>query len=420
MENKKNYVIGVFTGMIVMVAAYIAVMLFFPDVLSGNNGQASGGRFSERNTAAATPPPVYPSAGVKLDDIMYLMDRFYVEHIDMDDFTNRIFREVVNLVNDPYTVYMDPKQHKDFMEDTEGVYTGIGVVVNGNTSTNRIIVISPFEGSPGAKAGIHPGDAIIKVNGYDVTADKLHEAIDMIKGEPGTSVDITIYRESTDETLELNIVREVITVPTVSHRMLENDIGYLRITQFERVTLDQFNHAYSDLTENGMKGLILDLRNNPGGLLTVVTQITDVLVPEGIIVYTEDKRGRQVITPSGSDHIQIPMLILVNGASASASEVLSGAVRDHGVGELVGTTTFGKGLVQNLYPLQDNSALKITVAKYYTPSGICIQDTGLSPDYEIDMDTELSMRLSQLTLDEDVQLKRAIEIMNEKLGIQSR
>jgi carboxyl-terminal processing protease len=408
--------IGVFTGMIVMVATYIAVMLFYPEILRGNNQQASN-RFGS-GTAASTPaPPAYDSVGAKVNEILGALNNFYVEHIDMDDLSDKIYHEIVTLLNDPYTTYMDPRQFKDFMEDTEGIYAGVGVSVSGNPVSNRIIVVSPFEGYPGAKAGILPGDAIMQVNGYEVTADKLQDAVNMIKGEPGTSVDLTIYRESADETFKVTIVRELITVPTVSHRMLDNDIGYLRITQFERVTYNQFAAAYQDLQSKGMKGMILDLRNNPGGLLSEVVKITDLLVPQGTIVYTEDKKGRQNPTLSGPDHIEVPLLILVNGASASASEVLSGAVRDHNVGELVGTTTFGKGLVQNLYPLADNSAIKITVAKYYTPSGICIQDIGLVPDYEIDMDIELTVRLSQLTLEEDIQLGRAVEIMNGKLGI---
>jgi carboxyl-terminal processing protease len=400
-----------------MMAVYIAVVLFFPDVLRGSN-RSAGGRFSEvRPVGAATPAPVYSSIGAKVDEIIMVLDNLFVEHIDMDDFADKVYREVVSILKDPYTSYMDAEQFARFMEDTDGVYAGIGVLVTGcRDGTNRILVVTPFEGAPGAAAGILPGDAILKVNGQDVTGDRLTEAVNIIKGPPGTSVDLTIYRPSSEETFEKTIVRDLITVQTVNHRMLDDDIGYLRITQFDRVTTGQFIEAYEDLVSQGMKGIILDVRNNPGGLLDEVSRITNMLVPEGLIVYTEDKRGRQKPTMSNESHIDIPMLVLINGGSASASEILAGAVRDHGVGELVGTTTFGKGLVQNLYPMADGSAIKVTVAKYFTPNGNCIQDIGLIPDHEIEMDNELSVRIAQLTLDEDVQLRHAIEIMNGKLG----
>jgi carboxyl-terminal processing protease len=366
--------------------------------------------------AENTPRPAYPTIGNKVDDILKALNENYVEQLDMTELSQKIYQEVAAVLGDPYTNYLDAQQYEAFMEDTEGIYAGIGVMVGANLDTNRIVITVPFEGYPSAEAGLLPGDAIIKVNGYDVNAEMMDETVRMIKGEQGTSVELTIYRESSDETFDVTIIREIINVPTVSHKMLEGDIGYLRITQFERVTAHQFEASYNELVGDGMKGLILDLRNNPGGLLSVVNYITDILVPEGIIVYTEDRYGNQTKTPSNEEHIEVPLLVLVNGNSASASEVLSGAVRDHGVGELVGTTTFGKGLVQNIYTLKDNSALRITIAKYYTPSGVCIQDIGLEPDFEIDMDAELTVRLSTLTLDEDVQLKKAMEVMEEKLG----
>lgn len=411
MQTKKVYMLGMFTGMIAIILIYVTIGMFFPNLLSG--------RSNDLSSATAIPPgetmPVFSTIGSKIDAIINELNKNYVESINWEDFSDKLYREAVALLNDPYTVYMDAKQFRDFMEDTEGVYAGIGVYVNADMETDRIMVVVPMEGYPGEKAGLLPGDAIVKVNGYDVTAEMLNEAVAMLKGEPGTSVDVTIYRDSIGEHLEISIIREIINVPTVNHKMMDGEIGYLRITQFERVTYQQFVNAYNDLNSQGMKGLILDLRNNPGGLLTTVNQITDLLVPEGTIVYTEDKAGNKVYTPSNATHIEIPLLVLVNGNSASASEVLSGAVKDHGIGELVGTNTFGKGLVQSVYTLSDNSAVKITIAKYYTPNGICLQGTGIKPDYEIDMDNELTVKISSLTLEEDIQLKRAWEIMTEKL-----
>ena len=415
-KEKKNYMIGLLTGMILMVAVYIGVTLFYPGLLAGgiNRHPALGARGGA--AAAETAEAIYPTIGSKVDDILRALDGLFVDPIDMEELGDQIFRSVVRLLGDPYTSYMDARQFRTFMEGTEGVYTGIGVLVTANLETGFITVVVPFEGFPGANAGLLPGDAIIKVDGNNVSAEYLQEAVNMLRGEPGTAVNITIYRSYTNETFDINVIREIITVPTVNHKMIDDDIGYLRITQFERPTFQQFVEALEDLQNSGMRGLILDLRNNPGGLLSTVVQITDLLVPEGTIVYTVDRHGRQVITPSGPDHIGIPMLILVNGQSASASEVLSGAVRDHGVGQLVGTTTFGKGLVQNIFPLADQSALRITVARYYTPNGFTIQSTGLEPDFEIDMDIELTVRLQQLTIEEDVQLRYAIDIMTRQLG----
>ena len=407
MQTKKGYVLGIFTGMVLIVLAYIAIGLFFPYLLRGMSNTGA----NANQLAAST-----YTIGDKVDEILLNLDRYYVENIDMDQLSDKIYRGVVSLLEDPYTSYFDPEQFVDFMEDTEGIYAGIGVSVSANLEKNIIEIVAPFEGYPGANAGMLPGDAIVKVNGTDFAGEQMSEAVNMMKGEAGTSVEITIYRESTDEYIDMTVVREIINVPTVYHKMLDKDIGYLRITQFDRVTTEQFIKAYHELKDLQMKGMILDLRNNPGGLLDVVCEITDLLVPEGTITYTEDKYGKRKYTPSDSTHIEVPLLVLVNGSSASASEVLSGAVKDLGVGELVGTTTFGKGLVQSIYTITDQSAIKITIAKYYTPSGVCIQGTGIAPDYEIDMEPELSVRIQQLTLEEDVQLNRAVEIMNEKIA----
>lgn len=412
-ETRKNYVIGVFTGMIVMMAVFIGIMVFFPGLLVGGRPSTLP-RFNQNS--AAQPSPAYPTIGSKVDDIIRILDMVHVTHIDMEEFSDQVFRAVVGILNDPYSVYMNAEQFAAFMEDAEGVYAGIGVQVTTDLDTGHIRVVVPFEGTPGQAAGMLPGDFITHVNGEAVKGgDFLSDAVRQLRGQAGTSVAVTFYRPSTGESFDVVIVREVITVPTVSHSMKDDNIGYLRITQFDRPTYPQFVEAFEDLKRQGMQGMIIDLRNNPGGLLNVVNQITDLLVPEGIIVYTEDKQGRQVFTPSGPQQIDVPLLVLVNGQSASASEVLSGAVRDHGVGQLVGTTTFGKGLVQNIFQLADGSALRVTMATYFTPNSVSIHGYGLTPDHEIDMDIELSVRLNQLTLEEDVQLKYAIDLMREML-----
>jgi carboxyl-terminal processing protease len=351
----------------------------------------------------------------KIKNIYQILDENYVNGYDKKETLENLYYGIVSGVGDPYTVYFSPDVFDKFKEETQGTYAGIGVGINIDKASNSIVVISPFDGGPGARAGILPGDWIVRVNGEDVRGDMLNEAVSMMKGEPGTRVSVTIFRPGEDRSIDLEIVRERIDVPTVSHRMLENDIAYIRISQFDGVTYDQFLAAYTSLKPD-MRGLIIDLRNNPGGLLHIVTKIADLLVPKGVIVYQEDKKGQRRYSFSDETHVETPLLILVNGNSASASEVLSGAVQDVGVGELVGTQTFGKGVVQNIFPMTDGSAVKVTVAKYYTPNGTCIQDVGLTPDYKVDMDDDLTVRISSITETEDVQLDKAIEIMCGKLG----
>ncbi len=370
--------------------------------------------FVSKDIFAATPSAV-GSVERKKNEILSLLDRYFVGKYKEDFLIDSMFAGMLYGVGDPYTNYMDKETFDKFMEQTEGTYAGIGVVVSPDVKDNRIMVLTPYEGAPAAEVGILPGDKFMKVNGEDVWADSMDLAVSMIKGTPGTSVKLTIYRESDKSTFDVEVMRQMVDIPTVSHKMLDNNIGYLRITNFDRVTYKQFVEAYNDLNDQKMNGLILDLRNNPGGLLDVVTNITDLLVPEGYIVYTEDKAGNKSYTYSDTNRINIPLVVIVNENSASASEVLSGAVKDMNVATLVGTTTFGKGLVQNLFPLSDGTAIKVTVAKYYTPSGVCIDGTGIEPDVSIEMAPELSVKLGSLTLDEDAQLQKAIEVMKDKM-----
>jgi carboxyl-terminal processing protease len=260
-----------------------------------------------------------------------------------------------------------------------------------------------------------PGDKIIKVNGADVTGDKMDEAVDIMRGEPGTTVNVTIYRESELKKFDLTLERKIVEVPTVSYKMLENSIGYIELTQFDGVSYEQFKKAYDALNQAGQKGLILDLRYNPGGRLDIVEQIADLLIPKGPIVYVEYKgKGKKVDKESDANAVKVPLAVLVNGYSASASEVLTGAIKDYQVGKVIGTTTFGKGIVQSLIPLQDGSGIKVTTAKYYTPSGVCIHGIGIEPDYVVELPEELK---NKLVIDpaKDTQLQKAIEVVNQQM-----
>ncbi|HHW68482.1 MAG: carboxyl-terminal processing protease [Epulopiscium sp.] len=394
MKDKKSFLSGLAVGMSIVIFVNIVFIGF--RIAMGMTGHSNLGM------------------NQKVNKILAYLNRFYVDKIDEVALEEGMYKGLVAGVGDPYTTYMSKEEFEDFQTETTGRYAGIGVVVSVDQTDQLITVVSPFEGSPGAEAGLIPGDKIIKVNDFEVTGDDLNEAVSMMKGPAGTKVKLTVYRKSEFKTFDVEITRANIDYPTVSHKMLDGNIGYIKIVSFDEVTYDQFMTAYKDLTSKGQKGLIIDLRNNPGGLLSIVTKIADQLLPEGMIVYTEDKNGKKDTYLSDANEIKVPLVILVNQNSASASEILSGAVKDHNKGKLVGTTTFGKGLVQSIYPLGDGSAIKITISKYYTPSGVCIQGIGIEPDYVVELPDDLK---SKLTLDEkeDIQLKKALEVIKEQL-----
>ncbi len=350
----------------------------------------------------------------KISTIATILDQKYVDEIDFDKMEEGIYDGMVRALGDPYTDYMTAEEFSQFLEDNEGEFYGIGVEVIADTTDGSIRVISPIIGTPAERAGILPDDRIIKVNDTDVSAESIDEAIKLIKGEEGTSVKVTIYRQSTGEIKDFDIVREKINVQTVESKIVDDNIGYLRITSFKENTYDQFKEHYDNLMGQNIKGLVIDVRNNPGGNLDVVEKITDMLIPEGTLVYTIDKEGKREDYTSDANCINIPLCVLVNGNSASASEILSGAVQDTGTGKLVGTQTFGKGLVQGLYPLSDGSGLKITIQKYYTPKGVCIQGEGIAPDYVVELPEELQYQLT-IEEDKDTQLQKALEVIEEQL-----
>lgn len=343
------------------------------------------------------------------------LEQLYMGEINNEAMQEGIYKGMVDSLGDPYTVYFTEQEYSKFLQDSDGSFGGIGVTVSASTADNTILVISVNEGSPAEKAGVLPGDRIIKAENTDVSGSTMDTAIDIMRGEIGTPVKVTIYRESDGSTFDLTLNRELVEVNTVSHKMLENSIGYIKLTGFEGVTYKQFTDAYNELNDLGQKGLIIDLRFNPGGQLETVVKIADLLVPEGPIVSIEEKGKAKKVRSSDANHIEIPLVMLVNGYSASASEVLTGAVKDYGVGKVVGTTTFGKGIVQTLLGLGDGSGLKVTTAKYYTPNDICIHEIGIEPDYAVELPDELKTK-TNLTEEEDLQLQKAIEVLEEQIN----
>ncbi len=299
------------------------------------------------------------------------------------------------------------------MEKSSGVYAGIGIQMTLDSVDNTIMIVDVFEGSPAQEVGMRPNDKLIKVAGKTVTGDDFSSLPNMVKGKIGSKVKITIYRPSEGKSYDLDVERRNITTASVESKMLKDNIGYIKIIQFEEITYDQFKKALEGLINEQMKGLVIDVRDNPGGLLKITQKIADELVPAGIVVSTENKVGKNEVYYADDKYIDIPIVVLVNGNSASASEVLAGAIKDTGRGKLIGETTYGKGVVQSVIPLTDGSALKVTTAKYFTPSGVCIQGIGIEPDYIVTLPVELLTK-SRLTEEEDIQLQKAVEVLKEE------
>ncbi|MDR1150055.1 MAG: S41 family peptidase [Clostridiales bacterium] len=349
----------------------------------------------------------------KIKKIISIIDRHYINDYDKKNAGENLYNTFLNSLGDPYTSYMNENIFSNFMQQTEGSYVGIGAILTIDPEDKKITIINIYENSPAEKSGLLSGDKILQLDKKIVTQENFDETVNNLKGKTNTQVCLKIYRPSENKILDIFITREEINIPTVKGKIFESNIGYLRITNFDRNTHQQFMDEYNNISKNNVTSLIIDLRNNPGGLLDSVIKIADEIVPKGTILYTEDKSKNKRYFYSDDKYINMPIVVLVNKNSASASEVLSGAVKDLKRGILVGETTYGKGLVQNLFPLGDGSAIKVTIAKYYTPSGVCIDGKGIVPDYKIRMDNDLSSKISQLNLEQDLQLQKAIDLLNK-------
>ena len=349
----------------------------------------------------------------KIDTLMQVIDYYYLYDYDKDEMVDAIYKAVMSSLGDPYTVYYTADEFNAFMESSSGSYCGIGVVVQQNMQTGLVTAVRPYEDCPGYEAGIRPGDLILAVDGTEITGMDLNTAVALIKGEEGTSVTITLQRD--EEVFDVEVTRRQIDVKTVNYRMMDDNIGYIQIEEFDEVTSDQFSQALDSLIEQGMEALVIDIRNNPGGVLDTVVAMLDELLPEGTIVSVKDRNGTaQEYTSDADTKLTVPLTVLINGNSASASEIFAGAIKDYGVGTLVGTTTYGKGIVQTAFSLSDGTGVKITIEDYYLPSGKSIHKVGVDPDVEIDLPDELKTYVT-IPEDEDVQLQKAIEILKEQL-----
>ena len=341
-----------------------------------------------------------------------ISDYYYQEDVKAADMIDGMYQGVVASLGDPYSTYYTEDDLEELMEQTEGIYYGIGAYVGMDAQTGMAYISGVFEGTPAEEAGLRDGDVIYMVNEEPMQGLELSEIVGKIKGQEGTKVDLTIYREGEADYLQIPVERRKIESPTVKYELYDDKTGYIQITEFDEITVDQFAEAMAALREQGMEGLILDLRANPGGNLSAVVEIARQMLPEGLIVYTEDQDGnRTEYTCDGKNVFDMPLVVLINGYSASASEILAGAIKDYGIGELIGTTTFGKGIVQKVMSLSDGTALKLTVSTYFTPKGNNIHGIGVEPDEVYEFDGEEYYENGY-----DNQLEYAKKVIGEKIG----
>lgn len=347
----------------------------------------------------------------KVENILTLLDYYYYNDIDADLVAEGIYAGLVNSLGDVYTTYYTPEEYIAFNESSTGRYAGVGSTVSQDAQGN-IIFVKPFKDGPAHKAGILPGDFLIEIEGESTEGMDLTEAVSRVKGEPGTTVKLKIYHSGDKEYKDVIVERAFIEIPTVEYQMLADKVGYIAVTEFDEVTKNQFIQAVDDLEVQGMQGLVVDLRDNPGGLLSTVCGMLSRIVPKGdMLVYMEDKYGQREEHKSDSGKtVNVPIAVLVNGNSASASEVFAGALQDYGLAKLVGTQSFGKGIVQTLLPMKDGSAMKVTISRYFTPNGVCIHGVGLKPDIEVELDDDLKNQVS-IPIEEDNQIQAAVEAL---------
>ena len=350
----------------------------------------------------------------KIDEINGIIDKEFYFETDRATQEEAIYDGIMAGLDDPYSRYYTNVEIADLMEDTSGKYVGIGAVVT-QMQDFSVVVVRPIKQSPAEEAGLKPEDVILEVDDMVITDQGLEMVVEKIRGSENTTAHLKVYRPSTKEELEFDIPRREVENYSVDYEMLEGDIGYISISTFSEITFDEFKEAIDDLNAKGVKAYIFDLRDNGGGLVSAVVKVCDYVMNDGVIVSTKDKNGNVTSEHKDTEQhsVDVPIVMLVNGYSASASEIMAGALKDSGKAVLVGTKTFGKGIVQSIIPLSDGSAIKITIAKYFTPSGYDLHEKGIEPDYEVKLpdDRESAAGLSR---EEDPQFKKALELLTEK------
>ena len=346
----------------------------------------------------------------KIEYLEKMIDQEYLGEVDNAEMAEGIYAGLVYGLGDVYSRYYTADEYAQETASTDGAYAGIGVSIQKNKN-GGVQIAECYEGGPGAEAGLQTGDVITAINDTDVTDMELSDVVSLIRENKDKTIVLTVFRENEEKSREISVDVTDVELPSVFGEMLDKKTGYIQITQFTGVTPQQYKDMFAELKDKGMERLVIDLRDNPGGLLTSVCDILREILPEGLIVYTEDKYGnREEETCDGKHQLDMPLAVLVNENSASASEIFAGAVQDHEVGTIVGTTTYGKGVVQELRQLSDGSAVKLTISNYYTPNGNSINKVGIKPDVEVKLASEL-LNKDEITHEEDNQLQKALDVI---------
>ncbi|MFW6381286.1 MAG: S41 family peptidase [Bacillota bacterium] len=342
-------------------------------------------------------------------DILYLIENYYVEEKDMDELMDGAIKGMIEEL-DSYSSYMSPEEYEEMQVEFEGTFGGIGIVIT--TRKDKLTIVSPIKGTPGDRADLEAGDVITAINGESTDDMSQKKAVDMMRGEPGTRVTLTIDREQTMEPFDLEIVRDDIEIPYVEHEMKTEEIGYISVAQFAEDVGKKVGNSLEELKEEGARGVILDLRSNPGGMLEEAINVTSNFIKGQQTVVSIKQRNdanKTMKTNPDIEKVDLQLIVMINKGSASASEIVAGAIRDYNRGKLVGTPSFGKGTVQTVIPLNDGSALRLTTARYYTPEGTFIHEQGIEPDIEVEYDPEAET---------DTQLEKALELMESFLYVE--
>lgn len=395
----KRFWLGVFAGFLAAVFLLAGAWSVWQLSGLGNNGDFASNSISEEDVED------------KLDQINGLIENYYLyeDEIDEDALIDGIYSGYASALGDPYTEYYDKEETQALLETTSGEFSGIGATMSMGVDSGEITIVNVYKDSPADKAGLQEGDILYQVDDKETAGEDLDTVVSWIKGEQGTDVTLHVLRNG--EEIEATATRDIIEIQTVDYEMKDGQIGYIAVSEFDDVTYEQFKTALDDLEAQGMQGLVIDLRGNPGGNLSTVTDMLKLLLPEGTIVSTKDKYGNtEEITYDGSNEFTKPLAVLVNQYSASASEIFSGAIQDYGIGQIVGMTTYGKGVVQQLMDLGDGTYLKITIAEYYTPSGRSINGVGVEPDVEEEYEYDSE------NPEADNQLDRALEVVQGEIS----
>lgn len=404
-ENEKDDNRSFWRGLAVGLASSCAILLVVFGSVKIYQTYRVYGRLAS-GSSAETESVANEKTTEKLGVLENTIKQYFWQDVDESTLEEGVYKGLLESLDDPYSVYYTHDELVQLQQQTEGIYYGIGAYISQDNEMGYVRVSKIIKNTPAEASGLQQDDYIYKVDGEDMQGKDSSYVVSKIKGEAGTKVTITVVREGATDPIDIEVERQKIESPTVEYQMLDNDMAYIQITEFDLVTTEQFEEAYKQAQADGMKGLILDLRSNPGGNLSTVCDIARIILPKGLIVYTEDKYGkREEYTCDGANQIKVPLVVLTNGYSASASEILAGAVKDYGIGTLVGTTTYGKGIVQKVINLSDGSAVKLTVSNYFTPNGNNIHKIGIDPDVEVEFDVE------QYKNGVDNQLEKAKEVL---------